>query len=69
MNLKNHVFVEKPLTLDHGSAVRLYDIAAQNGVRLCVDHNHLFDPWMLKAKEVLKDLRAGTSPMWKATTA
>ncbi|OPY02998.1 MAG: 3 beta-hydroxysteroid dehydrogenase/Delta 5--_4-isomerase [Syntrophorhabdus sp. PtaB.Bin047] len=59
MNLKNHVFVEKPLTLDHGSAVRLYDIAAQNGVRLCVDHNHLFDPWMLKAKEVLKDLRAG----------
>ncbi|OPY05232.1 MAG: 3 beta-hydroxysteroid dehydrogenase/Delta 5--_4-isomerase [Syntrophorhabdus sp. PtaB.Bin184] len=56
MNLKNHVFVEKPLTLDHGSAVRLYDIAAHNGVKLCVDHNHLFDPWMLKAKEVLKGL-------------
>ena len=56
MNLKNHVFVEKPLTLDHGSAVRLYDIAANNGVKLCVDHNHLFDPWMLKAKEVLKGL-------------
>ncbi len=56
LNLKNHVFVEKPMTLDHRSAVRLYDVAAGNGVRLCVDHNHLFDPWMLKAKEVLRDL-------------
>jgi nucleoside-diphosphate-sugar epimerase/predicted dehydrogenase len=59
MNLKNHVFVEKPMTLDHKSAARLYDIAGHNGVRLCVDHNHLFDPWMLKAKDVLKDLRPG----------
>ncbi len=57
MNLKNHVFVEKPMTLDHETARRLYDIAEKNDVKLCVDHNHLFDPWMLQAKDVLKDLR------------
>lgn len=56
MNLGNHVFVEKPMTTDHASAAKLYNVAAQKGVKLCVDHNHLFDPWMLKAKEVLKDL-------------
>ena len=56
MNLGNHVFVEKPMTTDHASAARLYNVAAQKGVKLCVDHNHLFDPWMLKAKEVLKEL-------------
>jgi nucleoside-diphosphate-sugar epimerase/predicted dehydrogenase len=57
MNLGNHVFVEKPMTVDHASARKLYSIAGRNGVKLCVDHNHLFDPWMLKAKEVLNGLR------------
>jgi 2-alkyl-3-oxoalkanoate reductase len=57
MNLGNHVFVEKPLTLDHATAEKLFSIADKNGVKLCVDHNHLFDPWMLEAREVLKDLR------------
>ncbi len=57
MELGNHVFVEKPVALDLATAQRLFDIAEKNGVRLCVDHNHLFDPWMLKAKDVLKGLR------------
>ncbi|MBP1748368.1 MAG: hypothetical protein H6Q52_907 [Deltaproteobacteria bacterium] len=58
IKLKNHVFIEKPMTLDHPTAKKLYDMAAKNNVRLCVDHNHLFDPWMLQAKDVLKDLRS-----------
>ncbi|MEN6617496.1 MAG: Gfo/Idh/MocA family oxidoreductase, partial [Syntrophorhabdus sp.] len=51
----NHVFVEKPVTTDHATAVKLYDMALRNNVRICVDHNHLFDPWMLEAKDVLRD--------------
>jgi nucleoside-diphosphate-sugar epimerase/predicted dehydrogenase len=54
---KNHVLIEKPMTLDYGSAARLYDLAKENNVSLCVDHNHLFDPWMLKGKEALKELK------------
>ncbi len=57
LKLKNHVLVEKPMTIDYPSACRLYDLAQENGVKLCVDHNHLFDPWMLKAKSVLNGLR------------
>lgn len=56
-NLRNHVLIEKPMTLDYQSALKLYDLAQENGVKLCVDHNHLFDPWMLKAKEVLDKMR------------
>ena len=55
--LKNHVLIEKPMTLDYESAARLYDLARENNVSLCVDHNHLFDPWMLKGKEALKGLK------------
>jgi len=55
--LKNHVFVEKPFTLNANDAVRLLDLAEKNNVRLCVDHNHLFDPWMLQAKAALSNLK------------
>ena len=45
------------MTLDYESAARLYDLAKEYSVSLCVDHNHLFDPWMLKGKEALKGLK------------
>lgn len=57
IRLKNHVFIEKPMTLDHTAAEKLYDLAEKSEVKICVDHNHLFDPWMLQAKDVLKGLR------------
>jgi nucleoside-diphosphate-sugar epimerase/predicted dehydrogenase len=56
INLNNHVLIEKPMTLDYSSAVQLYALAQEKGVKLCVDHNHLFDPWMLKAKNVLNQI-------------
>ncbi|MHB8108966.1 MAG: NAD-dependent epimerase/dehydratase family protein [Syntrophorhabdaceae bacterium] len=56
INRGNHVFIEKPMTLDAATGAKIYDMAAKNDVRVCVDHNHLFDPWMLQAKDVLKDL-------------
>ena len=56
MLLKNHVFVEKPVALNYQEAFRLFEVAKKNEVRLCVDHNHLFDPWMLKARNVLNKL-------------
>lgn len=59
MELGNHVFIEKPMTLDHDAGRQLYNIAEKNGVKLCVDHNHLFDPWMLQAKDILKSLNPG----------
>lgn len=54
--LKNHVFVEKPVALDYENASKLFEVARENGVKLCVDHNHLFDPWMLRARDLLNRL-------------
>lgn len=57
ISLKNHVLIEKPMTLDYPSALKLYGLAREHNVKLCVDHNHLFDQWMLKGKEALKGLK------------
>jgi predicted dehydrogenase/nucleoside-diphosphate-sugar epimerase len=55
-----HVVVEKPLALNAAEARALYDIAEQRGVMLCPVHNHLFDPCMRRADDLVKGGHLGT---------
>jgi predicted dehydrogenase len=44
-----HVLVEKPFTLSVADADRVIAAASRAGRKVCVDHNHLFDPPVLEA--------------------
>jgi predicted dehydrogenase len=45
-----HVLVEKPMAVNTAEAEAMEAAARTSGRRLCVDHNHLFDPAMLEAR-------------------
>ena len=49
-----HVLVEKPMaaTLEEAEAMEV--VARRHGVKLCVDHNHLFDPALVQARTLVK---------------
>jgi nucleoside-diphosphate-sugar epimerase/predicted dehydrogenase len=49
-----HVLVEKPFTLNAADARELYRLAEQRGVQICPVHNHLFDPCMRRAFEMIE---------------
>ncbi len=49
-----HVLVEKPLALNANEASALYELAERQGVQLCPVHNHLFDPCMRRADDVVR---------------
>ncbi|HSL21167.1 MAG TPA: NAD-dependent epimerase/dehydratase family protein [Vicinamibacterales bacterium] len=55
-----HVLVEKPLALNSAEAGVLYDLADRRGVQLCPMHNHLFDPCMRRADELIRSGALGT---------
>jgi predicted dehydrogenase len=48
-----HVLVEKPMALTAAEADRMIETARRMKVHLCVDHNRLFDPVVLEAKQML----------------
>jgi predicted dehydrogenase len=48
-----HVLVEKPMALSAEEADQMISVARRTGRKLCVDHNHLFDPIVLQAKDYL----------------
>ena len=48
-----HVLVEKPMAVSVAEADRMIDTARRMKVRLCVNHNRLFDPVVLKAKQMV----------------
>ena len=50
-----HVLIEKPLALDLKEAAGLYDLAERQGVALCAMHNHMFDPCMERARELVNE--------------
>jgi predicted dehydrogenase len=54
-----HVLVEKPMAMDAAEARRMLACAEENGVRLCVDHNHLYDPAMVKARRLVESGAVG----------
>jgi predicted dehydrogenase len=48
-----NVLVEKPMAVSVKEADRMVQTAERTGMHLCVDHNRLFDPVMLEAKEMV----------------
>ena len=54
-----HVLLEKPMTLNSADAKDLFERAEECGVSLCTMHNHFFDPCMVKARELIKEGKAG----------
>lgn len=49
-----HVLVEKPMALSVQEADRMIDAAKAHGVKLCVNHNQLFDPVFLEARRLIE---------------
>jgi predicted dehydrogenase len=54
-----HVLVEKPMAMITEEADEMIAAASRNGVKLCVDHNYLFDPLMTKARELVQKRKVG----------
>ncbi len=49
-----NVLAEKPMATSAQEARRMCDAADRHGVKLCVDHNHLFDPVMVETRKMLE---------------
>ena len=54
-----HVYVEKPMAMDADEARRMVACAERAGRHLCVGHNHLFDPVMVRARRLIESGAAG----------
>jgi len=59
IQLKCHVLIEKPMTLNAEEAKELYSLAEEYGIKLCPMHNHFYDPCMKKANDLIKEGRVG----------
>jgi nucleoside-diphosphate-sugar epimerase/predicted dehydrogenase len=55
-----HVLVEKPMATTAAAARRMQDAAAAAGRLLCVDHNRLFDPVVVRARAMVDAGTIGT---------
>jgi len=55
-----HVLVEKPMALSVEEADAMIATAKAHGVRLCVNHNQLFDPVIVKARRLVDQGFVGT---------
>ena len=55
MNNGCHVFVEKPLCVDAREAHEMIRVAKDNNVHLCVSHNLLYDPSMIRARQLIEN--------------
>jgi predicted dehydrogenase len=49
-----HVLVEKPMAVTADEARRMTALAEAHGRKLCVDHNHLYDPVVIKARRMIE---------------
>jgi predicted dehydrogenase len=49
-----HVLVEKPMAANLEEAEAMEAVARRRGVKLCVDHNHLFDPVVVRARALVE---------------
>ncbi|MFQ5993269.1 MAG: NAD-dependent epimerase/dehydratase family protein, partial [Nitrospiraceae bacterium] len=55
-----HVLVEKPMALSLPEADAMIEAARNHGVKLCVNHNQLFDPVILQARRLVAEGIVGT---------
>ena len=46
-----HVLVEKPMAVNAQEARRMVELATKTGQHLCVGHNHLYDPVIVRARK------------------
>jgi predicted dehydrogenase/nucleoside-diphosphate-sugar epimerase len=49
-----NILVEKPMAVNAVEAQAMADCAAEHGVALCVGHNHVYDPTMVKARRLVE---------------
>jgi len=49
-----HVLVEKPMAVNAKEARAMAEMAAKRGTRLCVDHNHIYDPVVVRARRIIE---------------
>ncbi len=54
-----HVLVEKPMGLTCEDARRMAQTAKRCGKHLCVDHNHCYDPIMVRARRLIESGAVG----------
>jgi predicted dehydrogenase len=54
-----HVLVEKPMAVSADEAEAMAAVATAQGVKLCVNHNQLYEPVMLKASALVQDGAVG----------
>jgi predicted dehydrogenase len=54
-----HVLVEKPMALTPEDAGDMIRVAQRNNVKICIDHNFLFDPVITKTKALIQSGAAG----------
>jgi nucleoside-diphosphate-sugar epimerase/predicted dehydrogenase len=54
-----HVLVEKPMCVSPQSAQQMLAAADKYGVKLCVNHNYLFNPSVVKARQLVTDGNIG----------
>ncbi|MDE2232414.1 MAG: Gfo/Idh/MocA family oxidoreductase, partial [Candidatus Omnitrophica bacterium] len=47
------ILIEKPFALNAGEAEKMVSIAKSKNIKVCVNHNHLFDPPMIEARKLL----------------
>jgi len=59
MNAGCHVLVEKPIAESVEEADEVVKVARDKGLKLCVVHNNLFAPMVLKAKAMIEEGRLG----------
>jgi nucleoside-diphosphate-sugar epimerase len=59
MEKKCHVLVEKPMAVNAEEARKMIKVAQENNVKLCIDHNHLYDMVMIKARELIANKTIG----------
>jgi len=59
MQARCHVLVEKPMALSVKEADAMIEAAQRHAVKLCVDHNQLFDPVVLEAHKLIRQGTVG----------
>lgn len=55
-----HVMLEKPMCMNASEARDLVKLAKDRNRTLCIDHNHLFDPVITRARRLVQEGAVGT---------
>ena len=64
---KKHIFLEKPMAMNHLDCIKVLRLVKQSGIKLCVDYNRTFAPALLFMKdEVEKQRREKKQSPWRS---